>query len=82
MKTLMKRLYQSALTLVLLVITQIIWAQDQSSTSTHSETHTSTETWYVPVWGWVAGGAVVLIIIVALISRGGRTDKVIVKHES
>ncbi|HYV92641.1 MAG TPA: hypothetical protein VE978_12675 [Chitinophagales bacterium] len=82
MKTLMKKFYQFAITLILLVITQISWAQDQTSTTTHSETHTTTETWYVPVWGWAIGGAVLLIIIIALISRRGRTDKVIVKHES
>jgi hypothetical protein len=62
----------------------IVWAQDSSSTST-TKTSTSTmeQTWYTEPWVWVVGGAVLILLIVAL-TRGnkgdsaGRTDKVTV----
>ena len=58
------------------------WAQDTSVTAT-TQTTTTTETWYTEPWVWVVGGAVLILIIVAL-TRGnkgdstGRTDKVTV----
>lgn len=62
----------------------IAWAQDSSVTATTQTTTTSsTETWYTEPWVWVVGGAVLILIIVAL-TRGnkgdsaGRTDKVTV----
>jgi len=75
------RFVQYSLTFVLLLVTQIIWAQDNSTTTSSTHTTTTTETWYVPIWAWVAGGAVLLVIIIALVSRSGRTDKVIIKSD-
>jgi hypothetical protein len=84
MKHLMKyRFFQTALTVIFLTLTQAILAQDNSSSSsTTTHTVTTTTTWFVPIWAWVLGGVVLLIIIIALVSRGGRTDKVIIKEKS
>lgn len=66
-------------------VNTIVWAQDSSST-TSTKTSTSTmeqQTWYTEPWVWVVGGAVLILLIVAL-TRGnkgdstGRTDKVTV----
>lgn len=61
----------------------IAWAQDSSVKAT-SQTTTTTETWYTEPWVWIVGGAVLILIIVAL-TRGnkggdstGRTDRVTV----
>jgi len=47
-----------------------IWAQDSSSSSSNvtvtKETTTTTTTWYAQPWVWVVGGAVFIIILVAL----------------
>jgi hypothetical protein len=86
----MKQLFRpgickQAFLLFLFTITNaIVWAQDSSSTST-TKTSTSTmeQTWYTEPWVWVVGGAVLILLIVAL-TRGnkgdsaGRTDKVTV----
>jgi hypothetical protein len=60
----------------------IAWAQhDSTVTAITQTTSTTTETWYTEPWVWVVGGAVLILIIVAL-TRGnkgdsnGRTDKV------
>jgi len=82
MKNVMRcRFFKSMLTFVFLLLTEIIWAQDNNASTTTSTSHTTstTETWYVSPLVWVGVGIGALIIIVALISRGGRTDKVIIK---
>jgi hypothetical protein len=56
-----------------------VFAQDSTSTGSSSSTTTTTtttnEVWYTQPWVWVIGGAVLLLIIVALV-RGGGTDRV------
>lgn len=90
--------YKSFVTLLLLTLIQAVtWAQDASGTgsgstggttsagSSSSSTTTSTTTttdWYTQPWVWVVGGAVLLLLIVALV-RGnsgstGTSDKVTV----
>lgn len=48
----------------------VTWAQDSSSSSSNvtvtKETTTTTTTWYTQPWVWVVGGAVFIIILVAL----------------
>ena len=69
---------------LLLAFTQVaVWAQDSASstTSTTSSTSTSTEPMAIQPWMWVVGGAIVLIIIIALV-RSGSKEKVIVTKES
>ena len=68
------------LTFLFSCMQMMLWAQDSTSTSTsHSttvtkETTTTTE-WYAQPWVWVVGGAVLLIILVALF-RGNSTKEV------
>lgn len=56
----------------------ISWAQDSTSTSNTTivtkETTTTTE-WYTEPWVWIVGGAVLLIILVALL-RGNSNKEV------
>ncbi len=54
-----------------------LWAQDSthsSNTVTTSETTTTTTEWYAQPWVWIVGGAVFIIILVALL-RGNSSDK-------
>ena len=63
------------------VANAMVWAQD-NTTTTATNTATSTteqQTWYAEPWVWVVGGAVLILLIVALTrgsSNAGRTDKV------
>ena len=90
----MKNLFKPAfikygfLMLVLTVANAIAWAQDSTTTAvtTTSSTKTTEQTWYAEPWVWVAGAAVLILLIIAL-TRGssnssGRTDKVTVTKTS
>ncbi|MFZ1307028.1 MAG: hypothetical protein WAR80_14385 [Ferruginibacter sp.] len=83
------RLFKQALLLCVLTVTNaLVWAQDSTMTSTTTTTATSeTQTWYTEPWVWVVGGAVLILLIVALVrgscnsgssSTASRTDKVTV----
>lgn len=74
--------------LMLTFINVMAFAQDTASGSTSSSsssttTTTTQETWYTQPWVWIVGGAVLLLLIVALM-RGNsgtsdtRSDKVTV----
>ncbi|HWH63998.1 MAG TPA: hypothetical protein VNS50_12020 [Ginsengibacter sp.] len=61
------------------LIQQTLFAQDSSASKTTSSTSVSTTT--IQPWVWVVGGVVLLIIIIALVSKGSsrsgiHTDKV------
>jgi len=51
----------------------VLWAQDQTVTTKTTET-TSTQ-WYSSPWVWVAGGAVFIIILVALMRGNSSTSE-------
>ncbi len=54
------------------------WAQDSTgskTTVTTSETTTTTTEWYTEPWVWAVGGAVFIIIIVALVRSNSSKDK-------
>jgi ABC-type Fe3+ transport system permease subunit len=80
--------YKAIVTLIMLTFIQALaWAQDttggsSSSSSTTSKTVTTQETWYSQPWVWIVGGAVLLLLIVALMrgnsNSGTRSDKVTV----
>ena len=64
--------------LLLLSMTQmVVWAQDStgssSSVTVTKETTTTTTDWYTQPWVWVVGGAVFLIILIALL-RGNSSN--------
>lgn len=56
-----------------------LWAQDStsSSVSVHKETTTTTTTnWYTQPWVWVVGGAVFILILIALLrGNSSSTDR-------
>ena len=66
--------------LILLTLTQaVVWAQDSASTSssTTQTTTTTTETtqdWYTQPWVWIVGGAIFILLLVALL-RGNRSKE-------
>ncbi|MEP6615757.1 MAG: hypothetical protein ABJA57_04230 [Ginsengibacter sp.] len=75
--------YKSLVTFLMLCFLQsMAWAQDSTSSTTHSSVTTETHTWYTEPWVWIVGGAVLLLLLVALLRGGGggtggsRTDKV------
>lgn len=58
------------------------YAQEQGGTATSTHTSTTTTTpgtpavdssWLAANWMWLAGGAIVLIILIALMTRGRKT---------
>lgn len=80
--------YKTLVTFLILAFMQAIaFAQDSTgsskSSSTSSTTTTTTqESWYTQPWVWIVGGAVLLLLIVALMrgnsNSGTRSDKVTV----
>lgn len=52
----------------------LLWAQDEPTSKTTITTkETTTTTWYTEPWVWIVGGAVFLIILVALL-RGSNSS--------
>jgi ABC-type Fe3+ transport system permease subunit len=79
--------------LVLCFVQTIVWAQDSTSSSSSSSktvtTTTTTENWYAQPWVWVVGGAVLILLLVALLrgnsrssAEASRTDKVTVTRST
>ena len=63
------------------LIQQTLFAQDSTASSSQTTSSTSVSTTTIQPWVWVVGGVVLLIIIIALVSRGSsrggaHTDKV------
>ena len=86
MKQLRLSTVYTSLLMFLFALLQIpVWGQDQpqNNTNTGSNTNVTTEsttttttTWYTEPWVWVVGGAVLLLIIVALVRSGNSsTDR-------
>ena len=75
MKKIRNQVYRFALVLLFSCLQLALLAQDSTSTKTTTRTSTSsTETvWYTQPWIWVVGGAVFLIILVALL-KGSSTS--------
>ena len=69
---------RSLMFFLLTFLNAIVWAQDSSGVSSKSVTKESTTTtttdWYSQPWVWIVGGAVFIIILVALI-RGGSSNR-------
>jgi len=58
----------------------VIFAQDSSAvTTTKSTSSTTTTNWYMQPWAWVAGGVVLLVLLIAMFSgRSSRSEKIII----
>jgi hypothetical protein len=78
MKQLCKFISIKAFAIILFfsLLQTLIFGQDGGSNSVTTTTHTVSQTWYMQPWVWVVGGAVFIIIIIALVRGGGRTDRV------
>lgn len=66
-----------------LIFLQLVsMAQDAAGSSGNQSvtTHTTTTTtsWYAQPWVWIVGGAIFILLLVALARGGGRNDKVTV----
>jgi hypothetical protein len=65
---------QRAILAFLFSIIQIVLvAQDSNTTTTKTTTTKTTTTWYTEPWVWVVGGAVLIIVLVALL-RGNSSS--------
>jgi len=54
----------------------VLWAQDSNqSVTTKTESTTTSTQWYTSPWVWVAGGAVFIIILVALMRGNSSTSE-------
>ena len=52
----------------------VLWAQEGNQTVT-TKTESTTTQWYTSPWVWVAGGAVFIIILVALMRGNSSTSE-------
>ncbi len=72
--------YRAIVTILMLTFMQALaFAQDStgggsSSSSSTTSTTTTTETWYTQPWVWIVGGAVLLLLIVALMRGNSNSD--------
>lgn len=57
--------------LSLLAISLFSLAQDSTTVAVTSTERTETTTWYTQPWAWVVGGAVFILLLVALVKGSG-----------
>ena len=61
---------------ILSLIQTIVLGQDSGGSSTvTTTTHSETTTWYAQPWVWIVGGAVFILLLVALV-RGNSSERV------
>ena len=53
----------------------VLWAQESNQTVTQKTTESTTTQWYASPWLWVAGGAVFIIILIALLRGNSSTSE-------
>lgn len=69
-----------------LITQQVAYSQDTTyATSTAGTGGTIGSAWYLQPWAWIAGGAILLVILISVITTGkkktgpvSRTDRVII----
>lgn len=59
--------------LALCFVSTIIWAQDGGA-DVNVKITKGDSTWYTQPWVWVVGGAVFILLLVALLRGGGNKD--------
>jgi len=67
--------YRIFLAIFFTCIQVILWAQESNQTVTQKTTETTTTQWYTSPWLWVAGGAVFIIILIALLRGNSSTSE-------
>ena len=67
--------YKFFLAILFTCMQVILWAQDSNQSVTTKTTTTTTTQWYSSPWVWVAGGAVFIIILVALMRGNSNTSE-------
>jgi hypothetical protein len=72
-----KTIRQLVMVLVLSFMQLALWAQDSSSSSVTvtKETTTTTTNWYAQPWVWIVGGAVFILILIALLRGNSSSDR-------
>lgn len=69
-----KRGFQNLIAIILLsFFTTALWAQDGGADVNIKVTKESS-TWYTQPWVWIVGGAVFILLLVALLRGGGNKD--------
>ena len=63
------------LTLFFACMQVVLWAQQGDQSVTTKTTETTTTEWYTSPWVWVAGGAVFIIILIALMRGNSSTSE-------
>jgi len=71
----LRRVYKFFLAILFTYMQVMLWAQESSQTVTTKTTETTTTQWYASPWVWVAGGAVFIIILVALMRGNSSTSE-------
>lgn len=72
-----KIIFRLSVVFLLSFMSTSLWAQDSTGTSnkmTTTETTTTTTVWYTQPWVWIAGGAVFILILVALLRGNSNKD--------
>jgi hypothetical protein len=59
--------------LTMIFLSVVAWAQEKK-VDVNIETTSTTHTWYTQPWVWIVGGAVFILLLVALV-RGNSTTK-------
>ncbi len=79
MKKVWNNIFRIASIVLLSIMGTYSWAQDTTASSTRvttSETTTTTSSdWYTQPWVWIVGGAVFIIILIALLRGNSSKDK-------
>lgn len=67
--------YKFVLAILFTCMQVILWAQESNQTVTTKTTESTTTQWYTSPWVWVAGGAVFIILLVALLRGNSSTSE-------
>ena len=62
-----------AASITMIMLSVVAWAQEKK-VDVNIETSSSTHTWYTQPWIWIVGGAIFILLLVALV-RGNSTSK-------
>ena len=77
-KSMLNSVQQILATLFLSLWSMAAVAQDSTATKTTTSSSTTSSSFEVQPWMWIAGGIIVLIIIIAMLS-GRKTDTTVTK---